>query len=108
MPTRDDISQRFAAAMGSGHSLHLKCRSLVMSACNEETVGLLETRPGEVDEAIAAAIAEDDEDCGELSVVQFGMQMYFCTEDEGEVEVQVVRLGNTKRMASFNYETKNG
>lgn len=42
------------------------------------------------------------------SIVQFSTVMYYCTEDEGEALVDVVRLGETSGLASFDFETANG
>lgn len=42
------------------------------------------------------------------AVVQFSTSMYFCTEGEGEVVLNVIRLGDLTGVATFTYRTKDG
>ena len=54
------------------------------------------------------ADTETDAVRSSVSIIQFSTAIYYCSEDETQMDVDVVRLGNCSHACSVNYETHDG
>lgn len=78
--------------------------------CNdEETSSLLTGRRGQLLQSPQPVLPEDDIGVPEgpvAGILQFSSPLYYCTEEEGEVLIEVVRIGERNTVASISFTTQ--